>query len=78
MSAIKTSLGASDIEVSIATGAFYIRFACMQIPAGFFLDKFNARFVVSAGVLLLAIGNGMTSVSKSTYSYLRYPVLFKE
>lgn len=61
--AIKTSLSASDVEVSIAAGSFIVGFALMQIPAGYLLDNYNARFVVSVGVLLLALGNILTSVS---------------
>jgi MFS family permease len=61
--AIKTSLHASNLGVSIATGAFILGFACMQIPAGYLLDKFNARFIVSTDVFLLALGNLITSIS---------------
>ena len=59
--AIQTTLHASNLEVSLASGAFILGFACMQIPAGYLLDKFNARFVVSAGVLLLTCGNAIAS-----------------
>jgi MFS family permease len=67
--AIQTSLHASSVGVSIATGAFILGFACMQIPAGYLLDKFNARFVVSSGVLLLAIGNVIISFSNNLLVY---------
>lgn len=63
--AIKASLHANDINVSIAAGAFILGFACMQIPAGYLLDKFNARFVVSSGVFLLALGNICISFSNT-------------
>jgi len=62
---IKTTLHASHLGVSIATGAFILGFACMQIPAGYLLDKFNARFIVSTGVFLLALGNAITSLSNN-------------
>jgi MFS family permease len=55
--AIKTSLDADNFGVSLASGAFILGYACMQIPAGYLLDKFNARYVVSSGVFLLAAGN---------------------
>ncbi len=58
---IRTTLHASNLGVSIAVGAFIIGFAVMQIPAGYLLDKYNARLVVSSGVLILAIGNIITS-----------------
>lgn len=60
---ITSSFHASQFEVSLATGAFILGFACMQIPAGYLLDKFNARFVVSGGVLLLALGNAIAAFS---------------
>lgn len=63
--AIKTSLHASNIGVSLASGAFILGFACMQIPGGYLLDKFNARYVVSGGILLLALGNIIISFSDS-------------
>lgn len=58
---IKNTLHVSNVGVSIAVGAFIIGFALMQIPAGYLLDKYNAKFVVSSGVLLLAIGNILIS-----------------
>lgn len=61
--AIKTSLNLSDIQVSYATGAFIAGFALMQIPAGYLLDRYSAKIVVSSGVLLLALGNVLTSYS---------------
>lgn len=63
--AIKTSLQASNLEASLATGTFILGFACMQIPAGYLLDKFNARYVVSSGILILALGNIMISLSNN-------------
>lgn len=67
--AIKTSLQASDLGVSLAVGAFILGFACMQIPAGYLLDKYNARLVVSGGVLLLALGNILISFSNNLTLY---------
>lgn len=55
--AIKMTLHTNDLGVSIAVSAFIVGFACMQIPAGYLLDRYNAKFIVSSGVLLLALGN---------------------
>ena len=62
---IRVSLQATNAEVSIAVGAFIIGFALMQIPAGYLLDKYNTRYVVSSGVFLLALGNILTSFTNN-------------
>ena len=67
--AIQTSLHASNLGVSMATGAFILGFAFMQIPGGYLLDKYNARFVVGGGILLLALGNIVISYSDSLAIY---------
>lgn len=55
--AIKQSLQTNDVGTAIATGAFILGFACMQIPGGYLLDRYNPRWIVSGSVLTLAIGN---------------------
>lgn len=67
--AIKTSFHVSDVAVSIAAGAFILGFACMQIPAGYLLDRYNARYILSSGILLLALGNIIISYSANFYVY---------
>lgn len=62
---IKATLHTSTLGVSLAVGAFILGFACMQIPAGYLLDRFNARFVVSGGVFILALGNTIISFSNN-------------
>ncbi len=68
-SAIQISLHASNLGVALASGAFILGFACMQIPAGHLLDRYNARLVVSGGVLLLASGNLLISFSTHIFAY---------
>lgn len=60
---IKSSLQVSNYGASFATGAFILGFACMQIPAGYLLDRFPTRYVVCFGISLLAIGNIFISIS---------------
>lgn len=67
--AIRDSLHASNLGVSLATGAFILGFACMQLPAGYLLDRFNARYVVSSGVFLLAVGNILISFADNLVLY---------
>ena len=63
------SLHGTAFGVSIASGAFILGFACMQIPAGYLLDKFNPKFVVSSGILMLALGNIVISFSDNLTVY---------
>ncbi|CEG56673.1 MFS transporter [Legionella fallonii] len=58
---VKATLGVNSFSISMAMSAFIFSFACMQIPAGYLLDKFNPRLIVSIGILLLALGNILTS-----------------
>jgi fucose permease len=51
---VKSSLHATNMGISLAMGAFVVGFALMQIPAGYLLDKFNARYIVCTGVFILA------------------------
>jgi MFS family permease len=66
---IKVSLHISDLGVSFAAGSFIIGFALMQIPAGYLLDRYNARFIVSTALFLVASGNIAISFSTNIYTY---------
>jgi MFS family permease len=66
---VKLSLHTDNVGASLAMGAFILGFACMQIPAGYMLDRFNARYVVSTGVFLLAIGNVLISYSTTLFAF---------
>lgn len=67
--AIKTTLHASHMGVSLATGSFIAGFALMQIPAGYLLDRYNARYMVSLGIFLLALGNIFISLTNSLWLF---------
>ncbi len=53
----KSYMHLSDVGAAFAVGSFVLGFACMQIPAGYLLDRFSIRWVASSGVFLLALGN---------------------
>lgn len=67
--AIQNSLHATDMNVSLATSTFIIGFAIMQIPGGYLLDKYNACWVVSTSIFILALGNLLISFSTSVTLY---------
>lgn len=62
---IKTSLRVSNFDVAFGLSAFIVGFALMQIPAGFLLDKYNSRYIVSAAILVLALGNIIISFANN-------------
>ena len=51
--AVKVSLGITNLEATYAVGAFTIGFAVMQIPAGYLLDRFNTKLILSLGVFFI-------------------------
>lgn len=63
--AFKESLHLSDMGAAFAVGSFVLGFACMQIPAGYLLDRFPIRLVASGGLFLLALGNLTLTASTS-------------
>lgn len=67
---IKNSLQLNSVQVSLAMGSFIFGFAIMQIPGGYFLDRLNARFVVSTAILLLALGNFAISLSSTLLTFI--------
>ena len=62
---VRESLGLSDVVATYVLQAFVIAYALMQIPAGYFIDNLRARWVVSIGVCLLAIGALLQSMSST-------------
>ena len=55
-------LSISPESIGAVTGAFFLAFAIMQIPAGVLLDRFGPRRVMS-GVLLVAVAGSLVFAS---------------
>lgn len=68
-SAVKSSLALTDVQAAYAVGAFTIGFACMQIPAGYLLDRFSTKIILSLGVLCMAIGNILISFAHGLWLF---------
>lgn len=68
-SSIKTALHLTDMQFSYTAAAFICGFALMQIPAGYLLDRYNTRIIVSSGVLLLGLGNFLISHAQDFYLF---------
>lgn len=66
---IQTTFHLSNLQTSLAFGTFILGFACMQIPAGYMMDKFNARTVVASGLFLMLLGNATVPMSTSVTEF---------
>ena len=66
---IKTSLNLTNNGAAFAVGSFVLGFACMQIPAGYLLDRFSIKHVVASGVFMLALGNFTLTYSSDLYLF---------
>jgi MFS family permease len=53
---VRAEYGVSYTELGLAITVFMIVSALLQTPAGFLVDRFNARLILVAGLLLGAIG----------------------
>ncbi len=67
--AIQSSFKLTNIEATIAVTAFIVGFACMQIPAGYLLDRYPLRLVVGGGVLILSVGTLLASFSTNLLGF---------
>src|SRR5690242_21098446 len=47
------------------TGAFFFGFAAMQIPCGFFFDRFGPRYTVVGMLLIAAVGGALFTLAPS-------------
>jgi|GEM_PF-1972627 len=60
---IEITFHTTHLATTLATGSFILGYALMQLPVGYFLDRFNPRWIVGMGIFLLALGNLLTSLS---------------
>lgn len=63
--AVKISFGITDLQAAYAVGTFTLGLALMQIPAGYLLDRYNTKLILSIGVFLMMLGNILISYAQS-------------
>jgi predicted MFS family arabinose efflux permease len=56
-------LGIGPEALGALTGAFFFGFAAMQIPCGFFFDRFGPRLTVVGMLMIAAIGGAMFALA---------------
>src|ERR1700736_5844431 len=59
---IKGELHLSDLQLGTLLSAFFWTYACMQIPAGWLVDRFDVKWVFAAGFFLWSIATAVTGL----------------
>lgn len=60
---IKGELRISDLQLGALLSAFFWTYGCMQIPAGWLVDRFDVKWVFAAGFFLWSTATAVTGVS---------------
>src|SRR5258708_37489990 len=66
---LMTDLGLSAEDIGVLSSSFFFVFALLQVPLGILLDRFGARHVLSA-LMLLAIGGSLVFAGAADLSGL--------
>jgi predicted MFS family arabinose efflux permease len=62
---VMTDLSLSNADLGFISAAYFIAFACLQLPLGIWLDRYGARRTEAALLLLAALGCAMFAASDS-------------
>lgn len=68
--AIREALELSHEMATLVMGAYIVGYACGQIPAGYFLDRYSPRIVIASGLFILTIGNIFASQAEHAWGLL--------
>src|SRR4051812_13533836 len=63
--ALMADLGLSHADLGMLSSAYFITFACLQLPLGIWLDKYGSRRTESALLLIAALGAAIFATSTS-------------
>jgi MFS transporter, ACS family, D-galactonate transporter len=62
---LKTELGLSPARLGILLSAFFWTYACMQIPVGWLVDRFDVKWVFALGFFLWSAATAFTGLAHS-------------
>src|ERR1035438_4805851 len=57
---IKGELGLSDLQLGALLSAFFWTYGCLQIPAGWLVDRFDVKYVFAAGFFIWSAATAAT------------------
>jgi MFS family permease len=58
---IKGELGLSDLQLGALLSAFFWTYGCLQIPAGWLVDRFDVKYVFAAGFFIWSAATAATA-----------------
>jgi ACS family D-galactonate transporter-like MFS transporter len=59
---IKGELGLSDLQLGALLSAFFWTYGCMQIPAGWLVDRFDVKWVFACGFFVWSVATAATGI----------------
>jgi ACS family D-galactonate transporter-like MFS transporter len=59
---IKGELGLSDLQLGALLSAFFWTYGCMQIPAGWLVDRFDVKWVFACGFFVWSLATAATGI----------------
>src|ERR1700681_4218011 len=59
---IKGELALSDLQLGALLSVFFWTYGCMQIPAGWLVDRFEVKWVFAAGFFLWSGATAVTAI----------------
>src|SRR5260370_5770400 len=62
---LKGDLGLSATQLGVLLSAFFWTYACLQIPAGWLVDRFEVKWVFAGGFLIWSAATAVTGVLHS-------------
>ena len=72
---LKGELGLSATQLGVPLSAFFWTYACLQIPAGWLVDRFEVKWVFAGGFLIWSAATAVTGVLHSFAALLAVRVV---
>src|SRR6202162_2606372 len=72
---LNTELGLSATQLGVLLSAFFWTYACLQIPAGWLVDRFEVKWVFAGGFLIWSTATAVTGVLHSFAALLAVRVV---
>lgn len=63
--ALQEDVGVSNSDLGLLSAAYFLAFACLQLPLGIWLDKYGPRKIEAALLLFAAVGAAVFALSDS-------------